>query len=240
MFTIPKGNFPPMVLKQKRSFLKLDCGQRGHVSPVLRLVDGVVVVDGRFLLDDLALGARTRHGRAQKDVDEKHYEEQDSESDGQPRQPVLVVRAQPDAGAIDGGSAVRGPGLRDENGGGGRHGVILGPFERVLAVLPVPEVHQLSLDLQPGPIFIGAFRLRTFTAANGNVALEISPVGMWKPEHGVDRSLGCSGGLVVSELRNEAVVFATSGVYQLDRRVRLVEGEAPPHQDVKFGCNTVR
>ena len=72
--------------------------------PVLRLVGGVVVVDGRLLLDDLTLGAGAGHGGAEEAVDEQHDAEQDPESDAEPHQPVGVAGAPADAGAVDGGS----------------------------------------------------------------------------------------------------------------------------------------
>ena len=57
--------------------------------PVLRVVDGVVVVDGWLLLDDLRAGAGAGHGRAEEDVDEEHDGEEDAEGDAQPQQPLV-------------------------------------------------------------------------------------------------------------------------------------------------------
>ena len=80
------------------------CRNRSRDSPVLRLVSGVVVVDGRLLLNDLALGARAGHGGAEEDVDEQHDAEQDAEGDAEPHQPVGIAGTPSDAGAVDGGS----------------------------------------------------------------------------------------------------------------------------------------
>lgn len=47
----------------------------------------VVLDDARFLLDYFCPGARARHRRAQEDVDDEHDEEEDAQSDGEPKQP---------------------------------------------------------------------------------------------------------------------------------------------------------
>ena len=69
-------------------------------SPVLRLVDGIVVVNGGLLLYDLAPGARARHGGAEEDVDEEHDGEEHAERDAQPQQP-LVRDAAEGRGAVN-------------------------------------------------------------------------------------------------------------------------------------------
>ena len=69
-------------------------------SPVLRLVNGVVVVNGGLLLYDLAPGARARHGGAEEDVDEEHDGEEHAERDAQPQEP-LVRHAAEGRGAVD-------------------------------------------------------------------------------------------------------------------------------------------
>ena len=58
-------------------------------SPILRVIDGVVVVDGWLLLDDLAARARAGHGRAEEDVNEEHDGEEHAERDAQPQQPLV-------------------------------------------------------------------------------------------------------------------------------------------------------
>ncbi len=70
-------------------------------SPILRLVCWVVVIDGRFLFDDLALGAGAGHGRAEEDVDEQHDAEQDGKGDAQPHDPIGIAGTPPDPGAIN-------------------------------------------------------------------------------------------------------------------------------------------
>ena len=65
----------------------------------MRVVDAVVVVDGRLLLDDLAAGAGAGHGRAEEDVDEEHDGEEDAKGHAQPQQPGVAAGTQA-AGAV--------------------------------------------------------------------------------------------------------------------------------------------
>ena len=69
-------------------------------SPVLRVVDGVIVVDGGLLLDDLGPGAGARHGRAEEDVDQQHDGEEHAERDAQPQQPLVSLGAQAASAAV--------------------------------------------------------------------------------------------------------------------------------------------
>ena len=69
--------------------------------PILRLVGGIVVIDGGLLLDDFTLGAWAGHGRAEEDVDEEHDAEQDGEGDAKPHQPIGIAGAPSDPGAIN-------------------------------------------------------------------------------------------------------------------------------------------
>ena len=55
------------------------------------------------------------------------------------------------------------------------------------------------------------------------------------PKHGPDGCLGRSGGLVVLEVGDEPLDGAAAVVDQLQRRLRLVEREAPANQDVVVG-----
>ena len=58
--------------------------------PVLRVIDGVVVIDWRFFFDDFWLCAWASHGWAEEYVDEQHDGEKDAEGDAEPRQPILI------------------------------------------------------------------------------------------------------------------------------------------------------
>jgi len=70
----------------------------------LRFIDGIVVIDGGLLLDDLGLGAGAGHGGAEEDVNEEHDAEEDCESNAEPHQPVGVTSTPTNSGTVNGSS----------------------------------------------------------------------------------------------------------------------------------------
>ena len=75
-----------------------------YVLPILRFIDGIIVIDRRFLLYDLRLSAGAGHGRAEEDVDDQHDAEEDGKGDTEPHQPVAIVAAPVVSGAVDSSS----------------------------------------------------------------------------------------------------------------------------------------
>ena len=64
------------------------------ILPILWIVNAIIIINGRFLFNDLTPGTRTSHGWTEEDINEQHDGEKDSKSNTKPHQPIWVSRTE--------------------------------------------------------------------------------------------------------------------------------------------------
>ena len=58
--------------------------RRKKILPILWIVNAIIIINGRFLFNDLTSCTRTSHGWTEEDINEQHDGEKDSKSNTKP------------------------------------------------------------------------------------------------------------------------------------------------------------